>query len=369
MAQISRENMVKWVITSGASYDSLATKDVNTLYFIKDRSEIFKGNIPFASSVILVDEFPVDNIALKKVYFNTTTFESKVYDGYEWHVISEYREINSSINKNEETSDNKLATIGAIKSYIEDIMLNGISTVLPNIVSNISSGSKSLLVTEIKDSIETSKTVPISGFIDNVIIESGILKFSVAGQDNPIEISLPKDNFIKSGMYDSENKQIILTLNTDDVITIDATDLVDIYTVSSTNTIDMSMTNNSISANVKISNELNNSLEAKDDGLYVKNNINSLEGVENNTILVNDNGNVSSGQYQVGGDRFSEDGVNKLATESAVKTYLEENDISGTDQNAIHKDDILTTPSTEPSDDKILSEKAIVSALSWGELL
>lgn len=362
-------NMIRWVVISGASYDALDTKDTNTLYFVKDRSEIFKGNIPFSSSVILVEKFPTSNIAVGKVYLNINTFESMVYDGTEWRTISKY--IPADTNINEDSTDSNLATIGAIKAYVTAAVTGGTEAIVfPSMLNTLeyNKDNKSLIVGTNDNGAISAENIPITGFIDGVSIDSGVLKFNIAGSDTPIEISLPEDNFIKSGVYNSETSEIELTLKDNSVIKISASDLVDIYTVSSTNTVDMHISNNSISADVKVSAETGNALTAKEDGLYVENNV-SVGDAEDNTVLVSKSGKVGASDVLIGGETFGTDGKQRLATEAGIKDYLEKNDITGTDENAVHKEDVLTSPSEEPSDIKVLSEKAVIDALSWNIVL
>lgn len=364
-------NMIRWVLISGSSYDALDAKDTNTLYFVKDRSEIFKGNIPFSSSVILVETFPTSNIALGKVYLNTNTFESKVYDGEEWRTISKYIPADNSINNENIDNDTNLATIGAIKAYVSAAVIGGVGSIqLPEMLDSLeyNRNTKSLIVGSNNNGAIKQENIPITGFIDSVSIDAGVLKFNVVGSDTPIEVSLPEDNFIKSGLYNSETSEIELILKDDSVVKIAASDLVDIYTVSSSNTVEMTLSNNNISADVKISNELGNALSAKNDGLYVENNI-SIGDVEDDTVLVSKSGKVGASEVLVGGSTFGTDNKERLATEAGVKDYLESNNINGTDANAVHKEDILTTLSDEPSDTKVLSEKAITDALSWNIIL
>lgn len=364
-------NMIKWVIISGASYDNLPTKDVNTLYFVKDRSEIFKGNIPFSSSVMLVEKFPTSNIAAGKVYLNTNTFESKVYDGMNWKDISKYIPANNTIDNSTEDNDTNLATIGAIKAYVTAAVAGGVGSIqLPKMLNSLAynKGNKSLEVGTNDNGNITSENIPITGFIDGVTIDAGVLTFNVAGSDEPITISLPEDNFIKSGIYNTDTSEIELTLKDNSVIKIDASDLVDIYTVSSTNTVEMNISSNNISANVKVSSETENALSAKDDGLYVENNV-SVGDAEDNTVLVAKSGKVGAGEVLVGDSTFGTDDKERLATEAGVKDYLEKNNINGTDENAVHMEDVLTSISNEPSDTKVLSEKAVIDALSWSTVL
>ena len=92
-------------------------------------------------------------------------------------------------------------------------------------------------------------------------------------------IDIPKDLVVESGRVDVKTEAgawgeagtyIVLEIaNQDEPVYVDVKDLIDIYTVADTNTVDMTITGTEIKADVKISAVEGNTLEAKEDGLYV----------------------------------------------------------------------------------------------------
>ena len=92
-------------------------------------------------------------------------------------------------------------------------------------------------------------------------------------------IDIPKDLVVESGRVEVKAEAgawgeagtyIVLEIaNQDEPVYVDAKDLIDIYTVADTNTVDMTITGTEIKADVKISAVEGNTLEAKEDGLYV----------------------------------------------------------------------------------------------------
>lgn len=78
-----------------------------------------------------------------------------------------------------------------------------------------------------------------------------------------VEVNIGRDLVLKSGYYDVTNKQIVLVLNDDDEteVRVDVADLIDIYTGGSTDTASVDVTNNVITASVKLDDAAGNAIE------------------------------------------------------------------------------------------------------------
>ena len=100
-----------------AQYTGLGTKDSSTLYFITDTHEIFKGETNYTDSVIIVTTFPSSDILQGKLYINSSTLECRIYVGSSWITINPGYV--TSIDGSGSANDTKLATIGAIKTYVQ----------------------------------------------------------------------------------------------------------------------------------------------------------------------------------------------------------------------------------------------------------
>ena len=100
-----------------SQYNDLGTKDSSTLYFITDTHEIFKGETNYTDSVIVVTAFPSSDILQGKLYVNSSTLECKIYVGSSWVTINPGYV--TTIDGSGTANDAKLATIAAIKTYVQ----------------------------------------------------------------------------------------------------------------------------------------------------------------------------------------------------------------------------------------------------------
>lgn len=106
-------NLVKWVKATSESYKQLREKDNNSLYFLEDTGELYKGEKSYTEAVIYVEDFP-ETGAKGKLYIKNSTSEAKVWDGT-WKVFSIV--VEQSID-DESTTTNAVSG-KAIKAYIE----------------------------------------------------------------------------------------------------------------------------------------------------------------------------------------------------------------------------------------------------------
>jgi hypothetical protein len=139
-------------------------------------------------------------------------------------------------------------------------------------------------VVEKKDGVYVAppKLVDYTVTVTTENLETDNLKhyiFSQLGKEIA-HIDIPKDLVVESGTVEVKTEAgawgeagtyiVLVIANQDAPIYVNAKDLVDVYTVADTATVDMTITGTEIKADVKISAEAGNLLEAKEDGLYVK---------------------------------------------------------------------------------------------------
>ena len=354
-------SMIKWVVTTSAVYQGLQ-KENNALYFLTDTQEIYKGQTSFTQSVVMVDQLPPKG-AQGKIYIDNATLEGKVWTGSTWKTVIE--PVAKSLD--DKTTENKAVSGEAIKKYVTDKVT---AAVTDKFVEGITYDKESKQLTYKKGTSYTN--VPIDGFITGVTHKAGVLSFNVQGSDSPITIDLPKDNFVESGTYDKENKKIILVLANKNRVEIPAGDLIDDTEFGNTQTVNMTVSKETgvVTADVRVSNEDENQLEIKRDGLYVAPTDLSgvLEKVEkekaNEIIVASADGSVRVSGLKAGRSELGEDPTeNTLATEAAVAT------IRTALQNSIdtkfNKANISKSVPTigDASDDRVLSEKAVVTAI------
>ena len=108
--------MITWHSISSASYNALPVKDDNALYFLNDTREIFKGEVSYTESVIMVVDFPAVG-ARNKLYVKKSDLEMKVYDGTSW--ISLSKPISNVLDSTTDYDD-MLITGAGIKLYVDE---------------------------------------------------------------------------------------------------------------------------------------------------------------------------------------------------------------------------------------------------------
>lgn len=136
----------------------------------------------------------------------------------------------------------------------------------------------------------SSSEVPFIGMLTGATYNSinGRLSFAVAN-GNPINIDLPKDNFVTSGVYDKINREIVLTLSNNAEVRIPAQDIIPVMKGDVGNAINVSVSSdNIISAELKISSIEGNALNINSDGIFAPstNRVNlAIDQVDNTSDL------------------------------------------------------------------------------------
>lgn len=82
---MAQKDFVKWILTDYEYFHAMAEKDPSTLYFLEDTREIYKGDVCYTQSIVLLksaDEFP--EYGGNNVY----VYDNKLYmhDGDNWFV-------------------------------------------------------------------------------------------------------------------------------------------------------------------------------------------------------------------------------------------------------------------------------------------
>lgn len=357
--------LLKWVTGSSAAFAALENKDEHTLYFIQDTGEIYKGSKSFTEAVIFVDaDFPTKG-AVGKVYVKESNLEGRVWTSTGWKTI--IQPIATTLN--DSVVENKAVSGEAIKAYVNSKFTEQVTGKFVDSVS-YDKATKQLKVNK-GDQVEL---VPIEGFVTNVDYDAGVLTFNVQGGET-IKINLPEDNFVESGIYDADTKKIILTLQNGERVEIPAASLVDVYTGESTNSVTVAVSHdNKITANVKVSSTGGiNALSIKEDGLFVAHTdisgkLDKVAAERAGEILVaNADGHAELTGLKAGNGTIAEDANNTtLATEAAVaaiKTALEQNIATKFDKTNIKNTSTAAATAGEASEDHVLSEKAILTKL------
>lgn len=109
------DTIVKWISCSKAYYESLPAKDENSLYFLEDTGELYKGKTSYGTGVEFVDEFPsTESATINKMYILNSTLEMRIYDGIDWRQIIKKTE---SVITDKMYSENP-ASVNAVRDYV-----------------------------------------------------------------------------------------------------------------------------------------------------------------------------------------------------------------------------------------------------------
>lgn len=257
-------NDVKFLYGTKASYEALAAKDSNTLYFLTDTLQIFKGSEEYTKSVKLVSSLPAAGQVQGIVYVNTADFSMHVYNGAEF----------VQLNKTYATAipadpdDNSVPTTKAVAAYVTNKIadvVGGVGTFVTDVTYTSASGTLS-----VAKGGEPVNTV-LTGIVHQPSYDSDTrtIKLPVFGGDELV-IALGRDAFVESGSYHAENKTLDLVLTSGDEVVIPVGSLIDIYTgLATPSAAVMVSSDNKISVNVKVSAAANNQIVIEEDGLYV----------------------------------------------------------------------------------------------------
>lgn len=354
--------MIKWILTDSTKFATILEKDTNSLYFLQDTQEIYKGAVSFTQPTVIVSEFPPKG-ALGKLYVKESTLEGKVWNGSTWKTI--VQSVAQSMTGN--GSETAPVSGNAVKNYVEGKITEGLN----GAVTDITYDGVAKAIKFTKGAEQSS--VPLTGFVTGASYEgeTGKLSFTVQGGQK-IDINLPKENFVKSGRYEPETKELVLVLQDNSEVKIPAGDLIDDTEFQSTQTVELAVDpeQGTVTANVKVSAEGGNALVKKADGLFVQtpNVSNKLDKVatqkQGEIVIAKADGMVEVSGFKAGAATLNGSPNDKtLATEAAVnaiKTALE-----ATIGGKVAKTDISTTigASSGSSDTKVASEKAVAKAI------
>ena len=371
--------MLSWHFVTAAEYYGAGSKDAEKLYFLSDTHEIYKGDIPFTEAVTMVDDATggfdtalagITNPARRKIYLSQTTMEGRIYNGTSWQTV--IRAVDTAVTN----SSNNLITSGAVATYVaaEIAKVTGGEGFVKNIT--YTPGTATLAIT----GGEGEPNIQLSGLGVSLkyTAETGAIQLQdVTGAPVGSAINIDLERFVSAAAYDQTKKEIILAFT--DVTSIDtgasyqypdtmpegtagkacrATsgdetkwyvyqgsawteipadetplviavgDLVDTYTAANTDTIQMTVSSNQFSANVKIdSTKGTNLLTSSANGLYVAPiDLSSYmalveEATENHLASFDADGQVKDAGVSVGGSTLAGT-AGLLATEQAVQAAI-----------------------------------------------
>lgn len=248
---------------SKANYDKLTPKDSNTLYFITDTRQIFKGTDEYTKSCKMVSALPASGQIQGVIYFRMTDYTMHIWNGTEF--IQMNKQTVTQIPANGASDDN-LPTTKAVADYV-NAKIAAVEGIKGKFVTDVTYNAGTLSVAKGGEPVTTTLT----GVVHEPTYDSSTrtIKLPVFGGDELV-INLGKDLVVKTGTYNSKTREIELTITTGEVVKIPVGALIDIYVGVATSTAEVSVSSdNKISVNVRVSTKGNNSITIEEDGLYV----------------------------------------------------------------------------------------------------
>ena len=242
------------------------TLNADHLYFTSDTLCIYKGENLLSASVEAVSEFPASG-AQGRIYVNSETLESKVWNGSAWTVVSPAVETTLTA----ETATTSLATAGAIRTYVAGAIADAQAGMLGNadIVKAVAYDEATQKITVTKGDDSTAELL-LKNLLTGAAYDgaTGNFTFTTANGE-AVVVNTPVENFLASAEYDEATHILTMTLSDGTEVPVDLADLIDAYTAEATSTVDLQVVDNKFTANVKVSAAENNALVANEDGLFV----------------------------------------------------------------------------------------------------
>lgn len=254
---------VKFSYGTRANYLAMSPKDNDTLYFLTDTLQFYKGTQEYSKSCKMVDSLPETGQVQGIIYVRMTDYTFHIFNGVEFVQLN--RPVVTKIPDSGATNDD-LPTTKAVSDYV-------------NAKIAAVEGKEGLFVTDVtyEDGVlsvaKNGAAVPttLTGVVHapTYDAETRTIRMPVFGGDE-LTITLGKDLVVKSGIYNTETHEIELTITTGEVIKIPVGALIDIYIGVVTPTAEVTVSDdNKISVKVRVSAKADNSIVVEEDGLYV----------------------------------------------------------------------------------------------------
>lgn len=250
-----------------ANYNALSSHDSDTLYFITDTLQLFKGDEEYTKSTQFVAALPTSGAKQGVIYIRSNDLSMWRYTGTSYQQINKgyVTEIPSSAD---DASDNNVPTTKAVAAYVNAKLAN-IGDIEGVFVTDVTYNSEAGEIVKYKGG--SGVATKLTGVANNPTWDATTrtLNIPIFGED-ALSIEFGKDAFVTNGSYNSETKSLDLVLTTGSTVSIPVGSLVDIYTgIGTTTTTTTVNASNQISVNVKVSASANNQITLEEDGIYV----------------------------------------------------------------------------------------------------
>ena len=372
------DKLIQFTLLTRAQFDAMQTYEPRVLYFISDTKELYRGNVNYSSAVVFHADGERPALgAIGKLYFNTNNGEGTTWNGSAWVTVIPH--INESVTDAEGKGVTLPVSGIAVKNYVDTVAAN----TLAKCVTNITWDDKARAVVYTVDNKNHSVPLTKLGTTLAYNAQTGVVSLKDLNNNTISEINIPLDNFVTGGSYNDQKKALILNFKNGTNVEIPAASLVQLYHDYDTPTVDVTIRtdeqgNNVIAADIKLSATPDNAIEIKEDGLYIPPTTTKMdkvgEGHEDEVIIADYNGNAKASGYKIGADTLNsnlETQKKLLATEAAVTAVKNDIEQRAEDtyvklQNVISSAEDIDV--NNPDADKVISEYALVEAMSWNEI-
>lgn len=217
--------LVKFMTGTSSAFEALETKDSNTLYFLSDLKQIYKGSELYSKSFEIVSALPMNENGKPNTLY-IVTGEKKLYyhDGSAFVPV-----LDASVATTVTQTGEKAVSGAAVYTYVasEIAKVTGGST--DAFVTSITNGTTN--GTLVVNNGDTQTTVTLTGVVTDPTYDEATSKLTLPKAGGaPLIVNLGKNAVVSGGSYDPETRSIILNLQDGTTLTIPVGDLVDIYT-------------------------------------------------------------------------------------------------------------------------------------------
>lgn len=248
-----------------ANYNQLQTKSADTLYFITDTLQLYKGTDEYTKSMEFVSQLPVNGEARQGVlYILSSDFQAYRFTGSAYQkLFLGYATAIPAVSPTDDT----VPTTKAVADYVNGKIAE-VTGVQGGYVENVSYSSGDLTV--VRGGNATTTTLSGVAHDCTYNTQTQTLSIPMFGNNQALEINFAQISAVSGGQYNPATENIDLTLGNGNVVQIPVGQLIDIYTGLATSTTTTTVSqNNEISVQVKVSATANNAITIESDGIYV----------------------------------------------------------------------------------------------------
>ena len=245
--------LVKFMTGSSANFQALAQKDNDTLYFLNDTKQIYKGSELYSKAFEVVSVLPTTGVT-GVLYVETSTKKLHTWNGSAFvEALDAFVTIDGAVAEGGANAVSGKAVYEFVAGEIAKLTGGSTNAFVTSIIEDNTAVGQ-FKVQKGTDEPTVVK-VSLNGLAQAPSYDAEARKFTfpVIGGD-AVEVNLGKDLVVKSGSYDTANQEIVLTLVDDTTIKIPVGDLVDIYTASAdeTGAVKVTIANNEVKAAVVV---------------------------------------------------------------------------------------------------------------------